>query len=87
MDGSGTTDIIYLGNGAPKYYRNQAGNSWSEAAEINAFMPVDSLSSVSIVDLVGKGTTCLVWSTQIPGEREQQMRYIDLMGGKAPSAV
>lgn len=82
VDGSGATDIVYLGNGAPRYYRNQAGNSWSEAVEINAFMPVDSLSSVSMVDLEGKGTMCLVWSTQIPGQREKQMSYIDLMGVK-----
>lgn len=82
IDGSGTTDILYLGNGAPKYYRNQAGNSWGAATEVHGFPPVDSLSSVSMVDLEGKGTMCLVWSTQIPGRREMQMSYLDLMGTK-----
>ncbi|MFW2373133.1 MAG: SpvB/TcaC N-terminal domain-containing protein [Gammaproteobacteria bacterium] len=82
IDGSGTSDIMYLGEGAPKYYFNQAGNAWSEAKDISPYRPVDFLSSVAMVDLEGKGTMCLVWSTQLPGQHENQMSYLDLMGTK-----
>jgi len=91
VDGSGTTDIIYLGNGKPEVYYNCAGNaltprpplpsSAGEGEEI-PFLPVDSLSSVSMIDLLGKGTMCLVWSTQRPGKQPFQMSYVDLMGTK-----
>lgn len=82
IDGSGTTDIMYLCDGKPKYYANQAGNGWSVAHVLNAFMPVDALSTVAMVDLLGKGTMCLVWSTSLPGKHKQQMSYVDLMGIK-----
>ncbi|MFV2059530.1 MAG: SpvB/TcaC N-terminal domain-containing protein [Gammaproteobacteria bacterium] len=82
IDGSGTSDILYLGNNTPQYYLNQAGNSWSNANAINTFLPVDSLSSVTLVDIEAKGTMCLVWSTQLPGQQQKQMSYVDLMGSK-----
>ncbi len=82
VDGSGTTDIIYLGNGKPKIYFNMSGNSWSAPLEVQSFMPVDSASTVSMIDLLGKGTMCLVWSTQLPNRRPFQMSYVDLMGVK-----
>ncbi|MEO1448297.1 MAG: SpvB/TcaC N-terminal domain-containing protein, partial [Bacteroidota bacterium] len=30
IDGSGTTDIMYLGPGGPEFWLNQSGNSWSD---------------------------------------------------------
>ena len=30
IDGSGTTDIIYLGRDSISFWFNQSGNSWSE---------------------------------------------------------
>jgi hypothetical protein len=35
IDGSGTTDIIYLGHNTFKIYFNQGGNSWNEINVIN----------------------------------------------------
>ncbi len=79
IDGSGTTDIFYFGNGKTRYWLNQAGNSFSEMQALRVFPPVDSLSSVSLVDFTGKGTLSLVWSTRRPGEQAQQLSYVDLM--------
>ena len=36
------------------------------------------------VDLLGNGTACLVWSSPLPGDTRQPLRYIDLMGGQKP---
>ena len=36
------------------------------------------------VDLLGNGTACLVWSSPLPGDTRQSLRYIDLMGGQKP---
>jgi hypothetical protein len=45
---------------------------------------VDNLAAVQAIDLLGNGTACLVWSSPLPGQGHQPMRYIDLMGGQKP---
>ena len=84
IDGSGLTDIIYLGRHGVSLYFNQAGNSWSKPRRLNQFPQIDSLSVVTVVDLLGNGTACLVWSSPLPGNALRQLRYIDLMGGNKP---
>ena len=84
IDGSGTSDIIYLSRDGVDLYFNQSGNRWSEPRRLSAFPAVDNLSSIMTADLLGNGTACLVWSTPLPGHTRGPMRYIDLMGGQKP---
>ncbi len=84
IDGSGTTDIIYLGGSGVHIYFNQSGNSWSKGRTLTQFPRVDNLSSVMVADLKGNGTACLIWSSPLSGNARQQMQYIDLMGGQKP---
>ncbi|KAK6529747.1 hypothetical protein TWF281_008909 [Arthrobotrys megalospora] len=84
IDGSGTTDIIYLGRDGIDIYRNQSGNSWSDADHLSRVPHGDNLSQVAAVDLLGNGTVCLVWSSQLPGDARQSIRYLDLMDGQKP---
>ena len=83
-DGSGTTDIIYLGKHGIEIYLNEAGNGWSEARALGEFAPVTPQTSVSIVDFLGRGTSCLLWSSTLPGDSRQSLRYLDLMDGQKP---
>ena len=84
IDGSGTTDILYLGRDAVHIYFNQSGNSWSEPCHLTQFPQVDNLATVIVLDLLGNGTACLVWSSPLPGDARHQMKYIDLMNGQKP---
>jgi Salmonella virulence plasmid 65kDa B protein/Insecticide toxin TcdB middle/C-terminal region/Insecticide toxin TcdB middle/N-terminal region len=84
IDGSGTTDIIYVGHDGISLCFNQSGNSWGEPYRLSYFPQTDSLTSIAAVDLLGNGTACLVWSSPLPSNRGQPMRYIDLMGGQKP---
>ncbi len=84
IDGSGVTDILYLGAEGVRIYYNQSGNSWSNSRLLPHFPPIDNLSAVETVDLLGNGTACLVWSSPLPGNDRRPMRYIDLMGGQKP---
>ncbi len=84
IDGSGTTDILYLGRDGVEIYRNQAGNGWGASEPLKTFPKLDDLSSVMAVDLLGNGTACLVWSSALPTDTGRPMRYVDLMGGKKP---
>jgi YD repeat-containing protein len=84
IDGSGTTDIIYLHRDGVRLYFNQSGNSWSKAQSLRVFPRVDDLVSIVPIDLLGNGTACLVWSSPLPGDARPPMRYINLMGGRKP---
>jgi hypothetical protein len=67
IDGSGITDILYLRRDGVHLYFNQSGNSWSNPLRLNHFPQMDHLSSVTVLDLLGNGTACLVWSSPLPG--------------------
>ena len=84
IDGTGTTDLIYLHLDDVRLYFNQSGNSWSAPQALRVFPRVDNLVSIAPTDLLGNGTACLVWSSSLPGDARRQMRYVDLMGGQKP---
>ena len=84
IDGSGTVDIIYLSADGIAIYRNESGNALSHAQWISHFPRVDDLAFVQAVDLLGNGTASLVWSSPLPGDAQNCMQYIDLMGGQKP---
>jgi RHS repeat-associated protein len=84
IDGSGNSDIIYLGHDGISLYFNQSGNSWSEPHRLSQFPSVDNLAAIMAMDLLGNGTACLVWSSPLPGNTRRSMHYIDLMGGQKP---
>jgi Salmonella virulence plasmid 65kDa B protein/Insecticide toxin TcdB middle/N-terminal region len=83
IDGSGTSDLIYLGRDSVRLYFNQSGNRWSRSRPLS-FPPIDNVASVLPADLLGNGTACLVWATPLPSEAPRVMRYVDLMGGTKP---
>lgn len=83
IDGSGVTDIIYLGRNGVQIYFNQSGNQWTNVYTLN-FPFIDNVSSIQVVDILGNGTACLVWSSPLPDYSQRQLRYIDLMGGNKP---
>lgn len=84
IDGSGTTDILYLHRDGVQIYFNQSGNSWSPTQTLPAFPHIDDMKSILPVDLRGNGTLCLVWSSSFEGDAGRHLRYVDLMGGTKP---
>lgn len=84
IDGSGTTDIIYLHSDGVQLYFNQSGNSWSAPQKLAVFPRVDNLVSITPLDLLGNGTACLVWSSPVQGDTRRPMRYVNLMGSRKP---
>ena len=83
-DGSGPTDIVYLGRDGVRVYLNQHGNSLSDARRLSRVPRADNLTSVSVVDFLGRGTACLLWSSPLAGDARRPLRYLDLMGGVKP---
>lgn len=67
LDGSGTADLVYLGAGEVRWWTNESGNRFGPEHRITGLPYLDGLSSAQIVDLMGDGTLCLVWSSSLPG--------------------
>ncbi len=84
IDGSGNSDIIYVGHDGISLYFNQSGNSWSAPHRLSHFPLEDDLTAIATTDFLGKGTACLVWSSPLEADARRPMRYIDLMGGQKP---
>jgi RHS repeat-associated protein len=84
IDGSGVVDIVYLAGAGVRLYFNRSGASWSAPYKLASFPPIDNVASVSVTDLLGNGTACLVWSSPLPNEARAPLRYVDLMGGQKP---
>lgn len=84
VSGTGASDILYLGKNQFKAYLNFSGNAWSDATEIAPFFPTEQPNKITVTDLLGNGTACIVWSSEMQAYKNAPMRYIDLMGGKKP---
>jgi RHS repeat-associated protein len=84
IDGTGTADLLYVGEDGVRAWYNQSGNAWSEATNIAVFPTTDLLSSVQVLDLLGNGTACLVWSSPLTTGTAAPILYVDLMGGQKP---
>ena len=85
VDGTGCADLIYLHPDRTRVYLNQSGNGYGVPHSLpQAFPRLDSLAHVTMADLLGQGTACLVWSSPLPGDAGRQMRYVDLMAAGKP---
>ena len=54
IDGTGLTDIIYLGRDGVDVYFNQSGNRWSPAQRLTAFPPIDDAAAIEVVGPAGQ---------------------------------
>lgn len=85
IDGSGTTDIIYLGKNKFTCWKNLSGNTFSTTPfEIDDFPEIHNQSKISVVDLLGNGVACIVWSSPLAKNTQSPLKYIDLMNSKKP---
>lgn len=85
VDGSGTTDVMYLGKNKFTCWMNLSGNSFcSKPFEIKAFPDIHDQSKITVTDLLGNGTACLVWSCGLSKDAGTQLRYVDLMNSRKP---
>jgi RHS repeat-associated protein len=84
VDGTGVADVVYLGSDRVGLYFNQSGNRLSEPRVLTGLPPIDRTADVQVLDLLGNGTAALVFSSPLPSEVGQSLRYVDLMGGRKP---
>jgi RHS repeat-associated protein len=83
IDGSGTTDLLYCEGDRVRYWLNLAGNRFGDEQSI-AGLPYDGSARIDAVDLLGDGTSCLVWTSPLAGHARQPLRFVSLTGGTKP---
>ncbi|WP_310139715.1 SpvB/TcaC N-terminal domain-containing protein [Pedobacter africanus] len=85
IDGSGTSDIVYLGNNKFSCWKNLSGNRFSIAPfEIEVIPEVQNEARITVTDLLGNGVACIVWSSPLAKDAHAPLKYIDLMNSKKP---
>jgi RHS repeat-associated protein len=83
IDGSGTADVVYLSEQTTVWF-NQSGGSWTAPHTLTQAPRFDRNVEVDVLDLLGIGTACLVWTSGLPGDTSRPLRYVDLTGGVKP---
>ncbi|NET56082.1 MAG: toxin [Symploca sp. SIO2E6] len=81
IDGSGTADIAYVYRGSITIWFNQSGNSFSPPQTVTLPSAWDNLNQINFADVLGNGTTGLVFSQNHPQPRHW---YYDFCDRKKP---
>lgn len=85
ISATGAPDIIYIAQGNNcRAYINQAGNAFDDGTNLGPIPGTDQFSKITVIDLLGTGTPCIVWSSPLPQYEEAPLRYMNLMGGNKP---
>ncbi|MEV4140817.1 SpvB/TcaC N-terminal domain-containing protein [Dactylosporangium sp. NPDC049742] len=84
VDGTGVADLLYLDGDGVRVWLNQSGNSFAAPHHITHVPPTATATDVTVTDLLGNGTACLVWPAPRHGTAGDRLRYLDLMGGVKP---
>lgn len=83
LDGSGSMDLVYLGRGEVRTWINAAGNRLVPGPRIPGLPFIDRLSTARVLDFLGDGRPCLVWSSTTPGDASP-IEYLPLAPAVRP---
>lgn len=75
VDGSGTADLAYVYPDRVELFLNQSGNSFSDAIVVYLPEPFGETDQVSFTDILGNGTTCLVFTKIAPVPRHYYYNF------------
>jgi RHS repeat-associated protein len=83
LDGSGTSDIVYIGHGEVTCWINASGNQFQPGPRLRSLPYMDHVSTVRVLDFLGNGQPCLVWSSPLP-DRQAPIQHLPLAPGMPP---
>lgn len=83
LDGNGAADLLYVGRGEVRYWINAQGNRLVEGGRIDDLPYIDNISTLRVLDFLGDGTPCLVWSSPLAGH-PTPIQYLALTSGIKP---
>jgi len=83
LDGNGSADIVYVGDGEVRYWINAEGNRLLPGGRIGNLPQIDCLSTLRVADFLADGTPCLLWSSPLAGAYSP-IQYLPLTSGVKP---
>lgn len=86
LDGSGTADLIYLGEGRLDIWTNAAGNGFVTPRSLTGLPIIDRFSVLDIIDIAGDGRMSLVWTEKRKG-RTASYQTLALSAGVPPGLI
>lgn len=81
VDGTGAADLVYVYDDHALIFFNQSGNRFSEPLRIPLPAPYDNLTQISFADVLGNGTSCLIFTKAEPEVRHY---YYDFCNDTKP---
>lgn len=78
VDGSGPADLVYVGPDAVRYWPNRSGNGFGAEVRVAGIPSVEDTANVTLADVRGDGTSCLVWSSSLRRDGFAPIRYLRL---------
>ena len=81
IDGDGLADLVYIEARRTTIWINQGGNKYSDPLTIENTPLVSDPDAVRIVDLLGTGTSGILWSAKQSGSGSDHYQYLDLARG------
>src|SRR5262249_40913897 len=84
VDGDGVADMAYVESGRVTLWLNRAGNGWSDPIVVNGTPPLSDVDSVRLVDMLGTGTSGILWTYDKRSFGDSSYKFLDLTGGIKP---
>lgn len=86
LDGSGTADLIHIGEGEIRIWANASGNEFIAGNAVTGLPMIDTSGALDILDILGNGQLSLVWSTNATGGAPV-LQMLPLSGATPPGLL
>jgi RHS repeat-associated protein len=87
LGGTGAADLVYDTDAGPLVALNFAGNGFGPVTRFRGLAGARPATQVTVMDLHGQGTPCLVRSSNLAADAEAPLAWIDLYGGRRPNLL
>lgn len=89
IDGSGTTDLVYVSPKKVMLFLNKSGNSFSDPITVDLPATLTKLDKISFSDVLGNGTTCLMFTKNGPNPQHYYYSFVGetLINGKEQQSL
>jgi RHS repeat-associated protein len=84
VDGDGAADLIYVDDGQVTVWPNKSGNRYGDPLVITGSPSITDTDALRLVDLLGVGTTGLLWSKPVGWGDRPSLYFLDFTGKTKP---